>query len=87
VFVVTFLLSITESGFRAIDLLFESVSALGTVGLSTGVTGKLSSVGKVLIILTMFVGRIGPFTLALAIGQRQQQTERYRYPSERVQIG
>lgn len=69
-----------------IDLLFETVSALGTVGLSTGVTPKLSDMGKSLILLTMFVGRVGPFTLALAIGQRQR-VERYRYPEERVLIG
>ena len=69
-----------------IDLLFETVSALGTVGLSTGVTPRLSGIGKSLIILTMFLGRVGPFTLALAIGQRQR-VERYRYPEERVLIG
>lgn len=69
-----------------IDLLFETVSALGTVGLSTGVTPRLSDLGKSLILLTMFLGRVGPFTLALAIGQRQR-VERYRYPEERVLIG
>lgn len=83
---VTFLLSLTEAQFRPIELLFETVSALGTVGLSTGVTPHLTSVGKILIIITMFLGRVGPFTLALAIGQRQH-TERYRYPEEKVQIG
>lgn len=70
----------------SLDLLFETVSALGTVGLTTGVTPKLSAIGKSLIILTMFLGRVGPFTLALAIGQRQR-VERYRYPDERVLIG
>ncbi len=69
-----------------LDLLFETVSALGTVGLSTGVTSRLSEIGKGLIIVTMFLGRVGPFTLALAIGQRQR-VERYRYPEERVLIG
>jgi len=69
-----------------LDLLFETVSALGTVGLSTGITSKLSAIGKILIIVTMFLGRVGPFTLALAIGQRQR-VERYRYPDERVLIG
>ena len=85
--VVSFLLVLTETGFRPVELLFETVSALGTVGLSTGVTPHLSMIGKVMIIMTMFLGRVGPFTLALAIGQRQYKTERYRYPSERVQIG
>ena len=84
-FTVCFLLALTEDQ-RPIELLFETVSALGTVGLTTGITPQLSTVGRLLIIGTMFLGRIGPFTLALAIGQRQQ-TERYRYPDERVQIG
>lgn len=86
--VVSFLLSVTETHSRPIELLFETVSALGTVGLSTGITSQLSMVGRILIIITMFLGRIGPFTLALAIGQQQRQgTERYRYPSAKVQIG
>ena len=86
---ITFLLSITEVAqqWSAIDLLFETVSALGTVGLSTGVTPTLTTWGRILIILTMFVGRVGPFTLALAVGQRQRRQEGYRYPEERVQIG
>ncbi|GAK59805.1 potassium uptake protein, TrkH family [Candidatus Vecturithrix granuli] len=83
---VSLLLSLTEPRFRLIELLFETVSALGTVGLSTGVTPHLSVAGKIFIIITMFAGRVGPFTLALAIGQRQR-TERYRYPEEKVQIG
>lgn len=85
--VISFLLSVTEPAIRAIELLFETVSALGTVGLSTGVTSQFSKIGRILIIITMFLGRIGPFTLALAIGQRQRPSERYRYPSAKVQIG
>jgi trk system potassium uptake protein TrkH len=83
---ISFLLSITEEYGRPLDLIFETISALGTVGLSTGVTPHLSMAGKILIIITMFLGRIGPFTLALAIGQRQL-TESYSYPEEEVQIG
>jgi trk system potassium uptake protein len=83
---VSFLLCLTETVGRPLDLVFETISALGTVGLSTGVTSHLSRAGKILIILTMFSGRIGPFTLALAIGQRQP-TESYNYPEEEVQIG
>ncbi len=82
---VWFFLMLTEHQ-RPIALLFETVSALGTVGLTTGITPQLSPFGRLFIIGTMFLGRIGPFTLALAIGQRRQ-TERYRYPEERVQIG
>jgi trk system potassium uptake protein TrkH len=83
---ISFLLFVTEDYGRPLELIFETISALGTVGLSTGVTSHLSMPGKILIILTMFLGRIGPFTLALAIGQRQL-TESYRYPEEEVQIG
>ena len=83
---VSFLLSITEHHSRPVELIFETISALGTVGLSTGVTPRLTVAGKILIIVTMFLGRIGPFTLALAIGQRQLR-ESYNYPEEEVQIG
>ncbi len=83
---VAFLLSVAETHIPPLELVFETVSALGTVGLSTGITGKLSIFGRILIIATMFLGRLGPFTVALAIGQRQC-SERYRYPEEKVQIG
>jgi trk system potassium uptake protein TrkH len=68
------------------DVLFEVVSAFGTVGLSTGVTSSLSAVGKVALMLIMLTGRIGPLTLALAIGERAERPL-YDYPQERVVIG
>jgi trk system potassium uptake protein TrkH len=83
--VVVLLLTVTE-GFRFIDLLFETVSAFGTVGLSTGITPSLSIAGRLIIIVTMFIGRLGPLTLMLALMQRQQVTK-YRYPQETVRIG
>jgi trk system potassium uptake protein TrkH len=67
-------------------LLFETVSAFGTVGLSTGATPELSAVGKVVIIGTMFVGRLGPLTLALILAPGEKK-EVYRYMQERVKIG
>ena len=85
VFFVAFLLVITE-GLAFEDLLFETISAFGTVGLSTGITPELTPWGKSIIISTMFVGRIGPLTIALALGQRQRRAI-YRYPQERVRIG
>jgi len=69
------------------DLLFESFSAFSTVGLSRGVTPALPALGQLLIILTMFVGRLGPLTLALSLTQRQQQRRLYRYAQEAVKIG
>jgi trk system potassium uptake protein TrkH len=81
----TFALLITEK--RALsDVLFEVVSAFGTVGLSTGMTAGLSTVGKAVLILVMLTGRIGPLTLALAIGQRAE-TPTYDYPEARVLVG
>ncbi|MFH1502913.1 MAG: potassium transporter TrkG [Candidatus Eisenbacteria bacterium] len=68
------------------DVLFEVVSAFGTVGLSTGVTASLSATGKVALMLIMLTGRIGPLTLALAIGEREVKPL-YDYPRERVVIG
>jgi len=80
-----FLLTVTEES-QFVDLLFESVSAFGTVGLSTSVTPGLSPGGKAVIAMTMLVGRLGPLTLALSLIQRQHPTE-YHYPKDAVTIG
>ena len=85
VFAVSFFLTITE-GLPLIQILFETVSAFATVGLSTGITQELSPVGRLIIILTMYLGRIGPLTLALVLAQREK-TAPYRYAEERVKIG
>lgn len=66
--------------------LFEVISAIGTVGLSTGVTGELGTPAQVLLAMLMFIGRIGPTTLATALALRQSDT-RYRYPEGRVLVG
>jgi trk system potassium uptake protein TrkH len=83
--VVTFLLAVTE-GFPFLKVLFETVSAFGTVGLSTGITPELSVLGRILITITMFAGRLGPLTLTLALIARQRPTV-YRYPKEVIRIG
>lgn len=85
VFTVVLFLSVIE-GFSFINLLFETVSAFGTVGLSTGITPSLSILSRLFIIITMFVGRLGPLTMALTLVQRQERG-RYRYPQEMVKIG
>ena len=82
-------ISLVEGGsLRApfLHLLFEVTSAFGTVGLSTGVTTELSAPSKLLLALTMFVGRLGPVTIAVALSARQREA-RHRPPSERVRIG
>ena len=88
VFMVAFVLTGTEGGqTKFISLLFEAVSAVGTVGLSTGVTSDLSTVGRLLIIVTMILGRIGPLALGLALVHREGRASLYRYARERVRIG
>lgn len=68
------------------DLLFEAISAFGTVGLSTGVTSVLSSAGRLIIICLMFIGRTGPLTLALGLAGREQKAN-IRYPEGKVMVG
>jgi trk system potassium uptake protein TrkH len=65
---------------------FETFSAFGTVGLSMGITPYLSSLGKIIIITVMFIGRVGPLTLllALTLGQREPKLEP---PKEGLSIG
>jgi trk system potassium uptake protein TrkH len=79
------LLGLSE-GFPFTQILFETVSAFGTVGLSTGITPLLSDFGKIVVMLCMLVGRIGPLTMVLAIGNAQK-TRLITYPEERVMIG
>jgi len=67
-------------------MLFEATSAFGTVGLSTGVTQSLSILGKFIIIVTMFIGRIGPLTMALAVALQQEKIA-FSYPEEKIMIG
>ncbi|MDQ8739211.1 TrkH family potassium uptake protein [Paenibacillus sp. LHD-38] len=85
VIIVTMILSMTEDQ-AFIKLLFEATSAFGTVGLSVGVTPELSNVGKIVIALTMFAGRLGPLTLAYALGPRTEK-ELYRHPEGKITIG
>ena len=84
--VVVFVLTITDKGFTFLQLLFETVSAFGTVGLSTGITPDLSVAGRFIITGMMFIGRLGPLVLALSLAQRQQPST-YRYPHDEVRIG
>ena len=68
------------------QILFETISAFGTCGLSTGITSQLTPIGKLIIITTMFVGRIGSLTMVLALsGARKKHL--YKYPEERIAIG
>ena len=85
VFVGSLLLSISLPQARMEDLFFEVVSAMGTSGLSTGLTEQLTVSGKWLIILLMFLGRVGPLSFLLAL--RGAKTSANRYPATRVLVG
>lgn len=75
----------TEHSF--LSIFFEVVSAFATVGLSLGITPYLTVAGKAAIIALMFIGRIGPLTMALAIGQKKQDSGNFKYPNGRIMIG
>ena len=90
---ITMIISVIETGNTTADftfenILFEVVSALGTVGLSTGLTRHLSPVSRVFIIFTMFLGRLGPMTLTFALAKRLKKTNiNYRYPEGKIMVG
>ena len=78
-------LNITEhgNGFTMLDIMFETASALGTVGLSTGITSSLTTAGKFIIIIVMLIGRLGPLTLLAALTFNLKPAK-YNYPEEAV---
>lgn len=83
---VTMILSYTEVGASFIDLLYEASSALGTVGLTLGLTPKLSSLGKIFIMIMMYLGRVGPLTVMLALTRKRKKSG-YKYPEGKILIG
>ena len=82
----TFILTITENA-TFLDLLFETASAIGTVGLTRGITTKLTDIGKIVIIITMYLGRIGPITLALAFNSRKHEHGSRKLPTDKIMVG
>ncbi|QEW19586.1 Ktr system potassium uptake protein B [Marinibacterium anthonyi] len=84
VFVAIFVITISHDG-DFLDLVFEVTSAFGTVGLSRGTTPELNGVGRAVIIVVMFIGRVGPLTLGFFLATRS--TPRLGYPSSRVHLG
>ena len=87
-----FVLTLTEGallksgGVGFFDLAFEHVSAMGTVGLSTGITPMLSAAGKIVLSAAMFVGRVGTLTVAFAVGGRTSQSH-FKYPEGHTMVG
>ena len=82
----TMFLCLTED-FPFIKILFEVTSALATVGLSTGITSSLTVYGKSILVLIMFIGRLGVLTFLMAIAMRNRKTAKIGYPSERIGVG
>jgi len=89
VFTVSIILSITEevTGYDYLDILYETVSAFATVGLTRGLTPYLSDAGKLLLSALMFIGRVGPMTVAYAILKQNKNIGNYTYPEGKVIIG
>ena len=87
---ILFLLLITEKNADFLDMAFESVSAFANLGISTGITSLLSPLGKIFIIVTMIVGRIGSLTLILALRKTRLQEQltkvQISYPEERIML-
>lgn len=85
---VIMILTLTENAQPFEDIVFETVSAFATVGLSVGLTSKLSLLGKIVISICMFVGRLGPLTIVFALARRQEKNKTLiRYPEGKVMIG
>jgi Trk-type K+ transport system membrane component len=87
-----FILSITEADLLAsgkysfMDIVFEHVSAASTVGLSTGITAEMSGAGKIVLIIAMFIGRVGTLTLAYLVGKKLI-SKNYKYPVGHTMVG
>jgi trk system potassium uptake protein len=86
VIVVSMILSITEVGASLEYIIYEVTSAFGTVGLTLGLTTKLTTIGKAVIAFTMFCGRVGPLTIILALGKNHSNNT-IRYPEDKILVG
>ena len=82
----TILLSlVTDASFM--DILYETTSATATVGLTRGLTPHLKVWGKLIVIATMYFGRIGPISLAIALGSRKEERNSVKDPTEEISVG
>ena len=71
----------------ALDILYETVSATATVGLTRNLTSSLGSAGKIIITATMYLGRVGPISLALAFNRKKDNQNIIRNPIEEISVG
>ncbi len=86
IFIVIFALLFTDGDKPLITLIFETISAFATVGLSMGITPNLSDAGKIILVITMFAGRVGLLSLALTLSKEDENLS-YRYPDTHIMIG
>ncbi|GIO21366.1 Ktr system potassium transporter B [Oceanobacillus oncorhynchi subsp. incaldanensis] len=88
VLIVALLLTITEGMLEEhfLEVLFEATSAFSTTGLSMGLTSELSPIGKIIVTITMFAGRLGPLTLAYALAKKKRNSK-IGYPEDHILIG
>ena len=84
---VSTVLLLATSDTSALDAVFETVSATATVGLSRNLTASLNTVGKLIIIVTMYFGRVGPISLAVALGSKSETQNVISEPTEEISIG
>ena len=86
IFISTFTLAIIEPSFNLVNLLFESASAFTTCGLSTGAAAQFGDLGKLVLIINMYIGRIGTLTIAFALAKRASESK-HQYPNTYFMIG
>ncbi len=86
VVIVTLMLTVLEPQHSFINLFYEAASAFGTAGLTTGVTQNIGGVSKILLIISMYIGRVGPLTVLFAIIKRNKK-KGYKYPEGKILIG
>ena len=84
---VSTVLMLTICNAPAIDVIYETVSASATVGLSRNLTARLNTLGKIIIIITMYFGRVGPISLAVALGRKKENQNVISEPTEDLSIG
>lgn len=87
IFAALIILGFSDSNLLFIDLFFEIASAIATVGLSVGITSSLSVIGKIIIILLMFIGRLGPITIAYSIKVKKQNELKIKHPLVDINVG
>ena len=76
-----------HKAFSAIDIIFEAASAFGTVGLTAGITTSLSAISKIALIITMFIGRVGPISLVFALTMRHARRTETILPEAKIIVG